>query len=121
MLHAPAAPDLSAYMTSAAMSAAMNANFQRDRQQTTITGTYTWVFPVPYASGVVPICEAIVEAPVGSTDVINVQLDGAPTNTQAKFRVTRTQQSVVALIGLTILSIPTSVGVQWLHMTARAP
>lgn len=33
----------------------------------------------------------------------------------------RTVQSVVALLGLTILSVPASVGVQWVHLKAEAP
>lgn len=89
---------------------------QKLRVQTAADGTYTFAYPIAYPAGYVPRLSALVEAPSGSTDVINIQVDGVPTNTQAKFRVTRTQQSVVALLGLTILSIPASVGVQWIHI-----
>lgn len=88
---------------------------------TAVDGTVTWTYATPYGAGVVPIIEGMAQATFASTDVINLQLDGAPTNTAAKFRVTRTQQTVVALIGLTVLSIPASVGATTIHVTARAP
>lgn len=94
---------------------------QRAVVTTASDGTYTWVYPSAYGAGVVPVVTSVAQATAGSTDVINVQLDGAPTNTQAKFRVTRTQQSVVALLGLTILSVPSSPGATQLHVTARSP
>lgn len=90
------------------------------RPTTATDGTYTWVYATPYPSGVIPNVQALVQATSGTTDVINVQLDGAPTNTQAKFRVTRTQLSVVALLGLTILSIPGTIGAQVLNLRAEA-
>lgn len=92
---------------------------RRQRLQTAVDGTLTWTYPVPFDVGVVPQIQAIAETAVGVTDVINVQIEGTPTNTSVKLRVTRTQQSAVALLGLTILSIPSSVGSQWLHMTAN--
>lgn len=89
---------------------------QKIRITTAADGTLTWTYPIPYPAGYIPRVSAIAEAVAGNTDVINVQLDGAPTNLQAKFRVTRTQQSVVALLGLTLLSIPASVGATVLHI-----
>lgn len=83
---------------------------QRIRATTAADGTFTWTFPTPFASGTQPKIALVAEAPAGSTDVINAQVDGTPTNTQVKVRVTRTQQSVVALLGLTILSVPGSAG-----------
>lgn len=91
---------------------------QRIRVQTAADGTYTWTYPTPFASGVVPKISVCAEAGAGVTDVINAQTDGPPTNTQCKIRVTRTQQSVVALLGLTILSVPASVGVTWVSIIA---
>jgi len=91
---------------------------QRIRVQTAADGTYTWNYPTPFASGVVPKISVCAEAGVGVTDVINAQTDGPPTNTQCKIRVTRTQQSVVALLGLTILSVPASPGVTWVSIIA---
>lgn len=98
-----------------------NLSTQAKTITTAVDGTVTWTYPVAYPSGQVPIVVGVAQATFGATDVINVQLDGTPTNTAAKFRVTRTQQSVVALIGLTILSVPASVGATTLYVTARAP
>lgn len=92
---------------------------RRQRIPTASDGTLVWTYPVPFETGVVPQIQGIVETAVGVTDVLNVQIEGTPTNVSAKLRVTRTNQSVVALIGLTILSIPSSVGVQMLHLTAN--
>jgi hypothetical protein len=69
------------------------------------TGLYTWTFPTAFGAGVVPVCNSIAICPSGTTDLINVQQEGDATNTQVVFRVTRYQQSAVALIGLTILSV----------------
>lgn len=84
-------------------------------------GTLTYTYETAFASGVVPRCTAIAETGVGVTDVVNVQIEGTPTNTAAVFRVNRTQRSVVALIGLTVLSIPASVGATWVHITCLEP
>lgn len=81
-------------------------------------GSLVWVYSTPFEAGVVPRIQAIAETGVGVTDVVNVQVEGTPTNTQCLLRVTRTQRSVVSLIGLTILSIPASVGATWVHMSA---
>ena len=94
---------------------------QAIRAQTNSSGIYTWTFSTPFANGVVPIIEALAEYSSGSTDVVNVQLSGTPTNTQAVIRVTRTNITLVGLLGLSILSIPASVGAIWVHLTARAP
>lgn len=67
-------------------------------------GVFTWVYPTPFSPGVVPVCQALAVCPAGTTALVNVQQEGDATNTQASFRVTVYQQSVVALIGLTILS-----------------
>lgn len=91
---------------------------RRSRLQTASNGTLTWTYPTAFDVGVVPQILAIVETADGVVDVLNVQIEGTPTNTQCKIRVNRTQQSVVALLGLTILSIPSSVGVQWVHLSA---
>lgn len=85
------------------------------------TATYTWTYPTAFGAGVVLVCNGIAETTAAATDLINVQIDGAPTNTQCTFRITRYQQSVVALIGLTILSLngtPASVN---LHLSAMEP
>ena len=53
--------------------------------------------------------------------MVFVQLDGVPTNTQCVFRITRTVQSAVALIGLTVLSINVTPISCNLHMEAFEP
>ena len=93
---------------------------RRARVQCAADGSLTWVFDVPFDPGVIPRIQAIAETGVGVTDVINVQVEGVPTNTQCTLRVTRTQRSVVSLIGLTVLSIPSQPGVTWVHMSAFA-
>jgi len=93
---------------------------RKARLQCAANGTLTWTYSTPFASGVVPRIVAIAET-AGGTDVINVQLTATPTNTSASLIVNRVQQSVVALIGLTILSVPTQPGVQWVHLLALEP
>lgn len=83
--------------------------------------TLTWIYPTPFDAGVVPIVNGIAETTVGVTDLYNIQIDGTPTNTSCKFRITRYQQSVVALIGLTILSFNSSPGSIYIHAEAFQP
>ena len=94
---------------------------RRDRIQSAADGTITWTYSTPFGVGVVPRIDAIAEVTFGSTDVVNVQVDGTPTNTGCNLRVTRTNRSVVALIGLTVLSVPASPGATWVHAKATAP
>jgi len=91
---------------------------RKDRVQSDAAGLITWTFNPAFDVGVVPRVCAIAETTSGVTDVINVQVEGTPTNTGCTLRVTRTQRSVVALIGLTILSIPSSPGATWVHCFA---
>lgn len=94
---------------------------RRERLQCAADGTLTWTFNPPFDVGAVPRVQAIAEVTFGTTDVVNAQIDGTPTNTEVKIRVTRTNRSTVALLGLTILSLPTQPGVTWVHMSAVAP
>ena len=84
-------------------------------------GLYTWTFSPAFEEGVIPIVLAVAETASGVTDVINAQIEGAPSATTAKLRVTRTNRSTVALLGLTILSVPTSPGATVVHAIAVAP
>lgn len=72
------------------------------------SGLFTWTFPTPFGSGVVPVCNAIAICLSGTTQLVNVQQEGDATNTQVTFRVTVYQQSVASLLGLTILSLSSS-------------
>lgn len=96
------------------------SKLRRTRIQTAADGSVTWTFDPPFDVGVVPRINAIAETGVGVTDVINVQVEGTPTNTSCLLRVTRTQRSVVSLIGLTILSLPANPGATWVHASAAA-
>lgn len=94
---------------------------RKDRLQCAADGTLTWTYSTPFTNGVVPRIVAVAETTSGVTDVINVQVEGTPTNTQAVLRVTRTNRSTVALLGLTILSLPAQPGVTWVHCVALEP
>lgn len=97
------------------------AQTQSQRVTTASTGLYTWTYPVAYGTGVIPVIECCAEGPDPQSGVtVNAQVEGTPTNTSCKIRVTRTASTVVALIGLTILSISTSTATE-VHLTARAP
>lgn len=82
--------------------------------------TYTWTYPTPFASGVVPVCNGIAQVPVGNTDLFNVQVLGAPTNTQCVFQITRVSSGLLGVL-LGALSInPTPVALT-LHLIALEP
>lgn len=72
-----------------------------------VSGTFDVVFSS--AMGSAPLCAVTAEATAGDTNVVNAQIDGVTTSTGFRMRITRTAQSVVALLGLTILSVPTQV------------
>lgn len=73
------------------------------------TGTLAVTFSSSFTAGVVPLCSVTAEAAAGDTNVVNAQIDGTPTATGMTIRITRTAQSAVALLGLTILSVPTQI------------
>lgn len=81
-------------------------------------GTLVWTYPVAYGAGVIPVVNGIAQS--SSADVFNVQVT-AISNTSVSFKVTRTVQSVVSLLGLTILSVPATVGTTTLYVTAEPP
>lgn len=82
--------------------------------------TYTWTYPTAFAAGVVPVCSAIVQVSAGNQDLFNVQLSGAPTNTQCTFQINRVSAGLLSLL-LGALSInPTPVAAT-LHMIALEP
>lgn len=94
---------------------------RKSRMTSAADGSLVWTFNPPFTSGVTPIISAIAETASGVTDVINVQIEGTPTATSATLRVTRTNRSTVALLGLTILSLPTSPGATVVHAIALEP
>lgn len=82
--------------------------------------TYAWTYPTPFANGVVPIVNAIVQVANGNTDLFNVQIMGTPTNTGCTFQINRVSAGLLALL-LGALSLnPTPVAAT-LHMLALEP
>ena len=88
-----------------------------------VTGatSFVWTYPTPFGTGVVPICNGIAQTAAGVTDLINIQIQGIPTNTQCTFVITRYQQSVASLLGLTILSLNSGGFTGNIHMVAFEP
>lgn len=84
-------------------------------------GTYTWTYPTAFGSGVAPICSAIAQTASGITDLVNIQIDGTPTNTQCVFRITRYSQSFLSLLGINILGFNSASIPITLHMLALEP
>jgi hypothetical protein len=82
--------------------------------------TYKWTYPAPFAQGVVPICSAIVQVPANNTDLFNVQLIGAPTNTDCTFQINRVSAGLLGLL-LGALSINPTPVASTLHMIALEP
>ena len=82
--------------------------------------TYTWTYPVAFAAGTTPIVSAIVQVAAGNQDLFNVQVVGAPSNTQCTFQINRVSGGLLALL-LGALSLnPTPVAAT-LHMLALEP
>lgn len=94
---------------------------RKARMTSAADGLVTWTYSTPFSNGVTPIISAIAETGTGVTDVINVQVEGTPTATSATLRVTRTNRSTVALLGLTILSLPSQPGATVVHAVALEP
>ena len=91
------------------------------RVQTASDGSVTWTYSTPFPAGTNPIVLAVAEVAAGVTDVVNVQVIDQPTATSCKLLVNRTNRSVVSLIGLTVLSVPSSPGATWIHAVALEP
>lgn len=84
-------------------------------------GTYTWTYPTPFGAGVVPVCNGIAQTASGVTDLVNVQIDGTPTNTQCTFRITRYSQSFLSILGLNVLTFNSASLAITMHMVALEP
>jgi hypothetical protein len=66
-------------------------------------------FSSAFTSGVIPLCAVTAETSTGDTSVVNAQMDGAPSATGMRIRITRTSITAVSLLGLSVLSVPTQV------------
>lgn len=85
------------------------------------TATYVWTFPSAFGVGVVPICNGIVEDPANSaTDSYNVQMVGAPSATQATFRIVRQTSGLFGLL-LGAIGFNSTPGNVNLHLSALEP
>lgn len=82
--------------------------------------TYTWVYPNPFATGVVPVCNGIAQVPSGTTDLFNVQIIGTPTNTQAVFQINRVSSGLLSLLTGALSINPTPIAAT-LHLSALEP
>lgn len=82
--------------------------------------TYTWVYPTAFDAGVVPVLNAIVQVPSGTNDLFNVQVVGAPTNTQAVFQINRVSSGLLSLVTGALSINPTPIAAT-LHLTALEP
>lgn len=91
---------------------------QAVRATTAANGSYTWVFPEPYPSGIAPVITVTAQA--GGSAIINTKVSSA-TNTQCVVQVALANATTVSLLGLTILSVPASPGAQIVNITAESP
>lgn len=82
--------------------------------------TYTWTYPTAFGVGVTPIVSAIVQVASGNQDLFNVQVQGAPSNTQCTFQINRVSGGLLALLLGALALNPTPVAAT-LHMIALEP
>ena len=82
--------------------------------------TFAWTFPTAFPTGVVPIVSAIVQVPSGNTDLFNVQVMGAPTNTGCVFQINRVSSGLLSLLAGALSVNPTPIAAT-LHMLALEP
>ena len=87
----------------------------RARVVTATDGSYTWTMPTACSGA--PVVSI---TPEGSADVFNHRVVSA-TATTVSISVTRSQVSAVSLLGLNILSIPSTVGATPVHLIAICP
>jgi hypothetical protein len=121
----PSVADSSSVGTQSAVYALANhthaSKARKARMTSAADGSLTWTFEPPFASGVVPIVVCVAETAQGVTDVVNVQVEGAPTSTSVKMRVNRTQRNTPALINITVLQVVPTPGATLVHAVALEP
>lgn len=84
------------------------------------TATYSWNYASAFDTGVVPIVNAIAQVTNGTTDLFNVQVVGAPTNTGCLFQINRVSAGLFGLLTGALGINPTPASVT-LHMLALEP
>lgn len=82
--------------------------------------TYRWTYPVPFAVGVVPVCNAIVQVPAGTTDLLNVQVVGAPDHLGVTLQINRVTAGLLAMLTGALSINPTPIRAT-LHLLALEP
>jgi len=82
--------------------------------------TYVWTYPTAFAAGVVPVVSGIVQVPNGTTDLFNVQIVGAPSNTQCTFQINRVSSGLLSLVTGALSINPTPIAAT-LHLIALEP
>lgn len=97
-----------------------HASKVRKWSQSISAATFTWTYPTPFGVGVVPIISAIAQVAPGNTDLFNVQVLGAPTNTSCQFQINRVSAGLLALL-LGALSVNPTPATITLHMVALEP
>lgn len=121
----PSVADTSATGTESMVFALANhthaSKARKARMTSAADGTLTWTFDPPFSPGVTPIVVPVAETVPGVTDVVNVQLEGTPTNTSAKLRVNRTQRTNPAVINITVLQVMAQPGATVVHAVALEP
>lgn len=91
------------------------------KAKTTVNATsFTWTYPTAFDAGVTPIVNAIAQVASGNTDLYNVQVMGAPSNTQCVFQINRVSSGLLSLL-LGAMSINPTPGNITLHMIALEP
>lgn len=106
--------------TQFALSDHTHASKARKQIRVSSAATLTWVYPTPFAAGVVPICNGIAQVAAGNNDLFNVQILGVPTNTQCVFQINRVSGGLLALL-LGALSINPTPATINLHLLALEP
>lgn len=94
-------------------------NFQSLRQQTNAAGVLTWTFPTPYDVGVTPHIE-ITPEDAAANQTINHKIT-ALSRTAVTVQISKSNQTFVALLNLTISVSVTPPGATWLHIYAKNP
>lgn len=120
----PGVSDLGMVGDDARYALANHTHASKARKQIVVMGaaatTYAWTYPTPFANGVVPIVNAIVQVPSGNTDLFNVQVMGTPTATGCVFQINRVSPGLLSLLAGALSVNPTPVAAT-LHMIALEP
>ena len=88
---------------------------QAIRAQTNAGGLYTWTFPTPFGSGVIPVITSSVEGVATSSWDLSIT---AISNTSVTVQVTRS--TPVTVLGISLLGVSASPQT-YVHLVARAP